>query len=219
MVNAEDADLKRWQSKLTRVEQVQVRLVRLDAVTLVPALLNVEAVVDLDHYKEDVGSDGEDTQRWLAKLATSNNAATDLRATLTELDTSAVINTATVERLTPSLAQLTTLAGEADEDVKRWQNRIGASKDRAGKLRANLAALDSASALLTEAQIATLDQELLALGAIVGVQDSAVTAWKSALNARHESIAGLRKNLARLYDVTWVITSLRAAVSDDQKAF
>jgi formylglycine-generating enzyme required for sulfatase activity len=218
LVDTEDADLKRWQGKLTRVEHVQARLARLDAVTLVPALLNNEAVVDLDHYKEDVGSDGEDTQRWLAKLATSNKAVTDLRATLTELDKTPVISTAMTERLSPSLTQLTTLVGETDEDVKRWQNRMGASKDRAGKLRANLAALDKSSTLLTEAQLATLDQELLALGAIVGAQDAAVTAWKSALNARHESIAGLRKNLARLDAVTWATTSLHAAVIDDLKA-
>ncbi len=218
LVDTEDADLKRWQSKLTRVEHVQTRLARLDETTLVPALLNREAVVDLDHYKEDVGSDGEDTQRWLAKLSASNKAATDLRATLTELDTSAVISTATAERLSPSLTQLTTLVGETDEDVKRWQNRMGASKDRAGKLRANLAALDKPSALLTEAQLTTLDQELQALGAIVGAQDSAVSAWKSVLNARHESIVGLRKNLARLDAVTWATTSLHAAVIEDLKA-
>ena len=217
-VDPEDADLKRWQGKLTRVENVQTRLARLDAATLVPALLNGEAVVDLDHYKEDVGSDGEDTQRWLAKLATSNKGATELRATLTELDKSTVISTTTAERLTPSLTQLTTLAGEADEDIKRWQNRLKASQDRAEKLRANLAALDSASALISEAQLTTLDHDLLALGALIGVQNAAVAAWKSALNSRHENIAGWRKNLARLDAVTWATTSLRAAVSEDLKA-
>ena len=218
LVDAEDPDVKRWQGKLTRVEVVQTRLARLDAVAVVPALLNSEAVVDLDRYKEDVGSEGEDTQRWQAKLATSNKAASDLRGSLAEIDKTTVISTSMTERLTPSLTQLATLAGETDEDVKRWQNRMGASKDRAGKLRANLAALDKPSALLTEAQLATLDQELLALGAIVGTQDAAVTTWKSALTARHDFIAGLRKNLARLDPVTWVTTSLRAAVSDDLKA-
>ena len=123
------------------------------------------------------------------------------------------------ERLTPSLVQLTTLAGDQDEDVKRWQSRIGASKDRAGTLRANLAALDKADAMLTEAQLLALGQDLAALRTIVGNEDAGVRGWDTALTARRETIAGLRKNLARLDAVTWATTSLMAALAGDIAAF
>src|ERR1043165_2432285 len=59
LIDGEDADLTRWQAKLSRVEQLQNRLGRLDAAVLVPAALRGEATADLDRYKEDVGGSGE----------------------------------------------------------------------------------------------------------------------------------------------------------------
>ena len=218
LIDGEDPDLKRWQTKLTRVEKLQTRLGRLDQVELAPADLRGEATIDLDHYKEDVGSDGEDTQRWLAKLKVSRDAIGGLRTTLGELDQTPVVSTAMAERLAPPLAQLATLAGDSDEDVKRWKGRMGASKDRAGTLRASLAALDKGDAVLTEAQLATLEQELAALRAIVGDQDTGVVGWGNALVARREAITGLRKNLARLDAIEWATTSLQAAVAGDLAA-
>jgi len=215
LIDGEDADLSRWQTKLARVEQLQTRLARLDAAVLVPATLRSEATLDLDKYKEDVGGSGEDVTRWQVKLKAAGDAITSLRTGLTELDQTPVVSTAMAERLAPQLAQLAVLAGDADEDVKRWQGRIGASKDRAGTLRANLAALDKADTVLTEAQLATLDQDLAALRTIIGDQDQAVITWGNALGARRETIAGLRKNLARLDAVEWVTTSLQAAVAGD----
>ena len=218
LIEDEDADLTRWQGKLSRVEQVQTRLARLDQVDVVPATLRNEATVDLDRYKEDVGGTGEDVTRWLAKLTTARNAASALRTALAELDQTPVISAAMAERLAPQLAQLATLAGDGDEDVKRWQGRIGASKDRASTLRAGLAALDKADNTLTEAQLAALDQDLSALRSIVGDQDQAAIGWGNALGTRREAIAGLRKNLARLDAVEWATTSLQAAVAGDLTA-
>ncbi len=219
LIDGEDADLSRWQAKLARVEQLQGRLGRLDAVDLPPATLRTESASDLDRYREDVGSTGEDVTRWQAKLDAANKATTTLRGTLAELDQTPVVSNAMAERLAPTLGQLTTLVGEQDEDVKRWQGRIGASKDRAGSLRANLAALDKADTVLTEAQLTTLAQDLTALRAIVGNEDAGVRGWDTALTARRETIAGLRKNLERLDAVTWVTTSLQAALAKDMVAF
>ncbi len=218
LIEAEDPDLKRWQAKLARVEELQGRLARLDLVELAPAELRSEATVDLDRYKEDVGSEGEDAQRWLTKLTVSRNTISGLRVTLGELDQTPVISIAMAERLSAPLAQLTTLAGDGDEDVKRWKGRMGASKDRADTLRAALAALGQSATVLTEAHLTTLDQELAALRAIVGDQDTAVVAWGNALSARREAIAGLRKNLARLDAIEWATTSLQAAVAGDLAA-
>ncbi len=219
LIDGEDADLTRWQGKLSRVEQLQLRLARLDAGALPSAVLRAEASTDLERYREDVGGTGEDTVRWQAKLAAARDAVTTLRGTLGELDKTPVVSNAMAERLTPSLAQLTTLAGDQDEDVKRWQGRIGASKDRAGTLRANLAALDKADLVLTEAQLTTLGQDLGALRAIVGNEDTGVRGWDTALTARRETIAGLRKNLARLDAVGLATTSLQAELAGDFAAF
>jgi formylglycine-generating enzyme required for sulfatase activity/tRNA A-37 threonylcarbamoyl transferase component Bud32 len=219
LVPADDTDLVRWQGKLGRVEQLQVRLARLDAVELPPAALRAEAASDLDRYREDVGGAGEDVVRWQARLDAARDAATALRSTLGELDQTPVVSNAMAERLMPPLAQLTVLAGDADEDVKRWQGRIGASRDRATTLRVNLAALDQADAPLNEAQLATLDQDLAALRAIVGTEDAGVRGWSTALTARRETIAGLRKNLARLDAVEWATTSLQAALANDLAQF
>lgn len=215
LIEGEDADITRWQTKLSRVEQLQSRLGRLDAVELVPAILRSEAIADLDKYKEDVGGNGEDVARWQGKLAAARDNIANLRQTLNELDQTPVVSTAMAERLAPSLSQLATLVGDADEDVKRWQGRIGASKDRATALRANLAVLDQADALLTEAQLSSLEQDNAALRAILGDQDKAVVAWTQQLTGRREAIVGIRKNLARLDAVDWAITSLQAAVAND----
>lgn len=219
VIDGEDADLTRWQGKLTRVEQFQGRLGRLDAAGLPSAAMRVESTSDLERYREDVGSAGEDVVRWQAKLDAARAAVTTLRGTLAELDQTPVVSNAMAERLTPPLAQLTTLAGDQDEDVKRWQGRIGASKDRAGTLRANLAALDQTDAVLTEAQLTTRGQDLTALNAIVGNEDGGVRGWDTALTARRETIAGLRQNLARLDAVEWATTSLQAALAGDLAAF
>lgn len=219
LIDGEDSDLARWQGKLTRVEQLQGRLGRLDAADLPSATVRVESSADLERYREDVGSTGEDVVRWEAKLAAARNAVTTLRGTLAELDQTPVVSNAMAERLAPPLAQLTTLAGDQDEDVKRWQGRIGASKDRAGTLRTNLAALDKSEAVLTEAQLVTLGQDLAALRTIVGNEDAGVRGWDTALTARRETIAGLRKNLARLDAVEWATTSLQAALAGDIAAF
>ncbi len=219
LIDGEDADLTRWQGKFSRVEQLQGRLARLDAAELPSATLRTESAADLERYREDVGSAGEDVVRWQAKLDAARDAATALRTTLAELDQTPVVSNAMAERLTPPLGQLTTLVGDQDEDVKRWQGRIGASKDRAGTLRANLAALDKANVVLTEAQLVALGQDLAALRTIVGNEDAGVRGWDTALTARRETIAGLRKNLARLDAVEWATTSLQSALAGDIAVF
>lgn len=215
LIEGDDADLTRWQTKLSRVEQLQSRLSRLDATELLPATLRGEATLDLDKYKEDVGGNGEDVARWQGKLNAARDSITALRAALAELDQTPVISTAMADRLAPSLTQLVTLAGDGDDDVKRWQGRIGAAKDRATALRQNLAALDKPETLLTEAQLTTLDQDLTALRAIIGAQDNGVITWGNQLVSRREAIAGIRKNLSRLDAVDWATTSLQAALAND----
>jgi tRNA A-37 threonylcarbamoyl transferase component Bud32 len=219
LVAVDDRDVVRWNAKLGRVEQVQKRLARLDAVELPPAALRTEATLDLDRYREDVGGTGEDVTRWQAKIDAARDEIEILRTSLAELDGAQVVSTAMAERLAPQLAQLAVLAGDGDEDAKRWAQKLAGGRDRAGQLRAALAVLDDAKTVLTEVRIAQSGQDLAALRAIVGDQDPAIAAWAAKLKVGQDDLARLRKNLARLDAVELATVGLQAALKADLGAY
>jgi formylglycine-generating enzyme required for sulfatase activity/tRNA A-37 threonylcarbamoyl transferase component Bud32/predicted nucleic acid-binding Zn-ribbon protein len=219
MVGEDDADVSRWNKKLSRVEELQKSLAVLDTAEYVAYAQRGQITTDLTRYRDDVGSSGEDIVRWQKKVDATQNIIAQLRTTLGELDQASVITVSSVERLGPALDQLVVLAGEQDDDVKRWQLRIGATKDRVGGLRAKLAKLDKSDAIIKEAELALLEQDALALKAMVGEQDAGAQKAQQSINERRELLASLRKNLARLDGVTWVTTTLQAALSGDLQRF
>ena len=219
LVANDDGDLVRWNAKLGRVEQVQKRLARLDASELPPVALRAEATADLDRYREDVGGTGEDVARWQAKLDAARDEIAILREALAEIDRTPVISNAVAERLTPSLTQLTVLAGDSDEDAKRWVQKLAGGRDRAGQLRAALAVLNDAKTVLTEARLGQSEQELTALRAIVGDQDPAIAGWTAKLQIGRGDLVRLRKNLSRLDAVELATTGLQVALKGDLTAY
>jgi formylglycine-generating enzyme required for sulfatase activity/succinate dehydrogenase flavin-adding protein (antitoxin of CptAB toxin-antitoxin module) len=200
---------------LQRVVQLQERLNRLDAEALPSASLRQESMVDLDRYKVDVGSDGQDVVRWQGRIDAAVTAIATLRTTLGELDKSEVVSTAQAERLSPSLTQLLHAAGESDEDVKRWQARLSTSRDRIGQLRNNLAALNTSDSLITLVSLAALQRDLEALVLLVGKDDEQARSWNVAMLARQERLKSMRENLSRLNPVDWATTSLQTTTSKD----
>jgi formylglycine-generating enzyme required for sulfatase activity/tRNA A-37 threonylcarbamoyl transferase component Bud32/succinate dehydrogenase flavin-adding protein (antitoxin of CptAB toxin-antitoxin module) len=215
LVAADDADLVRWNTKLAQVENYKTRLARLDAGDLPQAALRLEATADLDRYKELVGSGGEDVARWQGKLDAARDAIVRLREGLSELDKTVVVPVAMDERLDPQLRQLSALAGEGDDDVKRWTQKLADGRGRMGQLRLRLAMLDDAKEVITESRINQLDSDLTALRAIVGEQDAGVVTWGGKLQAARDHLARLRKNLARLDPVEWATADLQAALKQD----
>ena len=218
-VSQDDADVKRWDTKLKRVEGLQTSLGNLDTAEIIPTSLRIQATVELDRYREDVGSAGEDTLRWQKKLQDAQDAIVTLRKNLTEVDQATVVSTSMAERLAPLLAQLAILAGEADEDVKRWQGKIGAVKDRVAALRAKILPLNKLDNVLTQAQLSLLEQDLAGLRALVGEQDQGVVQGQNALATRRQAIAAWKENVARLDAVEWATTALQAAVAKDLAEF
>ena len=168
LVPTNDTDLLRWQGKLEKVEALKKRMERLDVGGLPNVALRGEATVDLDKYREEVGGEGEDVQRWKQKLEDALGEIDVRREELAELDKTPVISDAQTERLTPALQKLGVLVGEQDDDIKRWTTKLAGSRDRAGQLRKALATLDDPKAVITEALLNRHEQELTALTAIVG---------------------------------------------------
>ena len=205
----------RWNGKLKRITELQQRLARLDDGNLPSSALRLESIGDLNHYKEDVGSGGEDVVRWQGRLDAAVNTMGTLRTSLGELDQTQVVSTAQTERLTPALTQLIHLAGAEDEDVKRWNIRLSISRDRISQLRQQLAILDTATTIISIANVAALRRDLNALTVLVGKDDNQARGWLNALQAREERIEGLRKNLSRLDAVTWATISLQTELAED----
>jgi formylglycine-generating enzyme required for sulfatase activity/tRNA A-37 threonylcarbamoyl transferase component Bud32 len=215
LVAQDDTDLLRWQGKLQKVEALKKRLERLDATELPNVALRTESVVDLDRYREEVGGEGEDVDRWKKKIDDALGEIELRREELAEIDKGPVVSDAQTERLTPALQKLALLAGDQDDDVKRWTTKLAGSRDRAGQLRQALAALDDPKSVATETRLNRHEQDLAALTAIVGAQDPAVRGWTAKVQAGRDAIARLRKNLGRLDAVEWAITSLQAALKPD----
>ncbi len=218
LVAKDDKDVVRWRTKLERVVALQKSLAQLDLTELPDFALRTAAADGLAKYREDVGSDGEDVRRWQEKLDAARDEVAIEREALGELDKAGVVTVAMAERLEPLLQKFSKLVDAAkDDDVARWRGKLDQGKSRTGQLRANLAVMDDAKSVLSEAVLARLEGDLASLKAIVGDQDPGVRGWAARISAGRENISRLRKNLARLDAVEWATTGLQAALSADLK--
>jgi formylglycine-generating enzyme required for sulfatase activity/tRNA A-37 threonylcarbamoyl transferase component Bud32/succinate dehydrogenase flavin-adding protein (antitoxin of CptAB toxin-antitoxin module) len=215
LVASEDTDLVRWQGKLQRLTLLQERLARLDGENFPAAIVRQEAVTDLDRYREDVGGDGEDVQRWQARINATVAQISTLRKNLSELDQVQIVSATQAERLSPVLTQLIHLAGEYDEDAKRWKSRMGTSLNRIKQLREDIKILDSDKIIISIINLEKAEKDLSALQSLVGNEDAQVRAGFSALQLRKERVVAMRTNLQRLDAVEWVTVGLQAAVAED----
>jgi formylglycine-generating enzyme required for sulfatase activity len=159
-VGVEDKDVKRWQAKLVRVDDLCQRIGAIDRKEPVPE--------DLDRMfaalEQLVGSNDAQLVAWRGKVLRINEA----RAALAVLDRRAPFDAAVVE---PGLATLAELVGSGDRALLRW--RAKATEVKA--LKAELARLDALLAQSPEAQAAS-HARFRRLAQLIGSEDRGVQA-------------------------------------------
>jgi hypothetical protein len=117
LAGAQDPDVLRWRSKITKVGELTTRLSRLDQATLADAKLAGESRADLDGLTGLVGETYPGMDRWRARLRDTAAEISILRDKLTRIDRASLVSLTDREDLAPDLGRFASLAGEQDADL------------------------------------------------------------------------------------------------------
>jgi formylglycine-generating enzyme required for sulfatase activity/tRNA A-37 threonylcarbamoyl transferase component Bud32 len=212
----EDADVKRWRSKLERVTKLEESLSRLDSAELPDATLRSVVKLDLEKYRTEVG-DTDDIERWQNRIVKAEAEIEKLREAIAELDKYSELTSQLYDKFQPSVAQMHLLAGDTDTDAKRWGEKLEAYSTRVSALSAKMEKLSDPTSIKENDQLA-LKGDLEELAKMLGDQNAEVRNWANQLEIAKENLQRLRDNLARFNTVT-VSRMLVEELKPDLKAY
>ena len=196
LVGDQADEVRRWQARLTetdaRITTLRGAMADLDAAEVATVALRERLQPAWDELAVLAGTDDGQVKAWGTKLDAGRQRLADDRSALAALDADkAVVDEATLARLTAVLTDLRRLAGADDLDAKRWEVALAAQTQVLTELRTHLAELDQTSIASSEQQ-ERLHEPLADYARRVAANDLALKRWQAKLDTSAARVKALR---------------------------